>query len=105
MDEASYIVSLDETGVTCRHPSGKVEAITWEGLRIVILATTDDGPFSPDVFWMLGDSEIRCTIPQGATGESALLSRFQSLPGFNNEAVIAAMGSTEPAEFVCWKRD
>ena len=33
-----------------------------------------------------------------------LLSRLQQLPGFDNEAVIKAMGSTNNAKFLCWKR-
>jgi len=33
-----------------------------------------------------------------------LLVRLQQLPGFNNEAVIKAMGSTTHNKFVCWKR-
>lgn len=66
-----------------------------EDLQRVEILTTDQGPFRPDVFWVLHGSETSCVGPQGATGERELLDRLQKLPGFRNEAVIKAMPSTE----------
>lgn len=38
------------------------------------------------------------------TSASQLLERLQQLDGFNNEAVIDSMGSTDNNEFICWER-
>jgi hypothetical protein len=42
-------------------------------------------------------------IPGGLMGD-ALLQRLQALPGFDNKAVIEAMGCTQDAAFLCWRR-
>jgi hypothetical protein len=43
-------------------------------------------------------------VPQGATGERALLERLQELPGFDDRAVIDAMSATARQRFLCWER-
>lgn len=102
--EGAYQVSWDDTTITCTSPSGDVQSVPWRDLQSVAIRTTDAGPFVADVFWILQGSESTCTIPQGARGESELLRRLQELPDFNSEAVIAAMSSTDNAEFLCWSR-
>jgi hypothetical protein len=100
--ERSSVV-VDERGVTCRRPGGTVEAVAWADLRAVEILTTDEGPWSEDVFWVLHGRGGGCVVPQEAEGSNALLERLQQLPGFDNAAVIRAMGSTENARFPCWK--
>ena len=102
--ESRVVVHLTETGVRCERPGGPSEQVTWEDLQRVEIMTTGDGPFRPDVFWMLFGTVGGCAIPQGATGEPALSRRLGQLPGFDHEAVIRAMGSTEDAHFLCWQR-
>lgn len=55
-----------------------------------------------DVFFVLagGDGSGRVVLHGSAVG---LLERLQQLPGFDNSAVIKAMGSTEEAVLVCWR--
>lgn len=102
--ESSHTVTCDEDGVCYARPDGSSERISWRDLILVSVRTTDQGPFEPDVFWDLCTSTTKCSISQGATGEKDLLTRLQSLPGFDNETLIEAMGSTENQEFVCWRR-
>ncbi len=46
-----------------------------------------------------------CIFPQGATGDSDLLSEMQSkLPGFDNKMLIEAMCSTDNNRFLIWER-
>ena len=96
------VVQLSDTGVSCAHPEGKIETVEWDDLQRVEVLTTDEGPFAPDVFWILHGSRSGCVIPQGATGERELLERLQALPGFRNEAVIEAMSSAVNQRFLCW---
>ncbi len=104
MPESSYVVQLSDSSVTCTHPTGSVERVEWNDLWQVEIVTTSDGPFAPDVFWLLHGSNTGCAIPQGATGDRELLERLQRLPGFRNEVVIEAMSSTEDRRFLCWDK-
>ena len=69
------------------------------------MLTTADGPFAEDMFFVLaGRDGSGCVVPQSASESGQLLERLQRLPGFDNEAFIRAMGSSEDARFVCWRR-
>jgi hypothetical protein len=104
--EASYVVHLSDKDVRCDRPDGRIERVAWDDLQAVIIHTTADGPALPDVFWILvGTSkDSGCVIPHGATGDAALLERLQKLPGFDNEAFIRSMSSTDDQKFLCWQR-
>lgn len=104
--EASYVVHVSDTEVRCDRPDGSVERVAWDDLQAVIVHTTADGPAMPDVFWILAGTSTSsgCIIPQGATGDSALLERLQKLPGFDNEAFMSSMSSTDDQKFLCWQR-
>ena len=101
--EAAFVVNVTDEGVASRRPNGYIEAVTWTDLRAVLIETNDEGPIGPDVFWILVWRQGGCVIPQGATGEDALLIRLQALPGFDNDALIAAMSSTANQRFLCWR--
>ena len=85
---------------------GVEEIIRWADLYEVGMLTTDEGPFQEDVFFLLvaSDGKSGCAVPQSSDGCDRLLERLQQLPGFDNEALIKAMGSSSNAKFVCWKR-
>ena len=97
------MVEFDEEGVVRRLPDGGSERVRWEDLREVVIVTTDEGPFVDDVFWMLVGDHGGCAVPSESPGFEALMGRLQRLPGFDNDAVIRAMMSTENASFVCWR--
>jgi hypothetical protein len=102
--ESLYIVKLSSDAVSCERPDGKTESVRWDDLREVEIITTDQGPFVPDVFWVLHGATTGCVIPEGATGERELMERFQHLPGFRFEAVIKANVSAQNQRFVCWEK-
>ncbi len=102
--ESRFVIHLSETEVTCHHPDGTLESVGWDDLQKVEVLTNSDGPLLPDVFWLLHGTEKGCCIPQGATGDAELLDRLQKLPGFNNQAFIESMGSTQKALFLCWQK-
>jgi hypothetical protein len=99
-------VNFTDDAITRVRPDGITESISWNDLHEVAIATNDNGPWSEDVFFVLSsvDGKSGCVVPQGAEGSQQLLVRLQDLPGFDNAAVIEAMGSTSNAKFVCWKR-
>lgn len=102
--EASYRVAVDDATVICTTPRGEMNTVAFAELERVVIRTTDEGPIAPDVFWMLTGAGRTCVVPQGATGEEALIDRFGNLPGFRFEAMIAATSCAENQEFECWKR-
>jgi hypothetical protein len=104
MPESLCIVRLYDSGVECTAPNGNVESVEWKDLQKIEIVTTDQGPFLPDVFWVLHGSQAGCVVPHGSDGEKELLDRLQKLPGFRNEAVIEAMSSTENRRFLCWEK-
>lgn len=98
-------VEFDETKISYTR-SSRVESIAWSDLAEVSIVTTDEGPFQEDVYFLLSDDAKKkgCAVPQRADGSQLLFERLQTLPDFNNEAAISAMGSTANDRFVCWRR-
>jgi hypothetical protein len=98
-------VTFDDTSVRRVSPEGGVEEVMWSDLVEVRIVTTADGPLTEDVYWMLeGSDGTGVAVGQSSTADD-LVDRLQALPGFDNEQMILAMGSTDEAEFVCWRRD
>ena len=97
-------VTVDDRGVRRLLSDGRLEQVAWEDLAAVWVATTRDGPWADDVFFILEDSSGGVSVPQSFT-DDAFLARLQALPGFDNEALIRAMGSTDEARFDLWRRD
>lgn len=99
-------MTFDEDAVTRWKPDGAVQRVRWDDLVAVAVVTSGGGPWEDDVLWMLTAREgvEGCTVPGQAAGTEQLLERLQRLPGFDDEAVIRAMGSTEFAFFPCWSR-
>lgn len=97
-------ISCDDVAVSYTPPDGAVRRLAWADLQAVEIVTTSDGPFAVDVFWALLSDGPPLFIPQSADRSGALLKRLQELPGFDNLAFIVAMGSSEDARFLCWKR-
>lgn len=95
-------VVFDGERVTMLVRDGDTQTVQWADLIEVGILTTDEGPAADDVMWMLlGTDGQGCAIPSDLEGMEQLLHRLQQLPGFNNDAVIEAMGSTSNAKFVC----
>jgi len=97
-------VEVDDQGVTFRRGDGVIEAVSWDELGEVRIVTTADGPVADDVFYVLiaRDESHGVAVPQSRVS-GPLLERLQALPGFDSEAMIAAMGSVDEAAFTCWR--
>jgi len=102
--ESDYQVIVSDDKISCIYPNGKIQTVHWSSLKSVVIRTSEKGPWHTDVFWVLKDHEgkSQCIIPLGAKGETHLLDRLQTLPAFDDEAFIEAMGSTRNKKFICW---
>ena len=79
-----------------------VEQVAWGDLVSVSVITTGDGPAGDDVLFLLeGSGDSGVVVPQGQAPDG-LLARLQHLEGFDNDALIEAMGCTTDARFRCW---
>jgi hypothetical protein len=108
--ESLWEVIITENALEYKDVVGQVVVLPWDNLESVVIQTDDSGPFSSDVWWILSGrtangTPFACQVPLGATGEKEMIDRLQQLPGFDNEALILAMGSVEDAQFVCWKKE
>ena len=102
--ESLFEVGFDAERVWCRCPGKEEQSLRWSELVGVAVRTTDEGPLSADVFFILGTNDGTLIFPQGATGETEILRRLQEIPGFDNEALIEAMGCTDNQTFICWEK-
>ncbi len=87
--------------------AGRVEkCVRWEDLREVSIVTTNEGPWLEDVFWVFvgSDGSAACVVPQGAEGADEVFGHVEKLAGYDDQQVIKAMGSTDNAKFIVWKR-
>ena len=97
-------VVVDDAGVTVLGERG-VETVPWTDLDAVNIRTTDAGPFEDDLHWELHRRDGGVVAVGSETeGVDLMIGRLQRLPGFDNEAVIAASSSTQNALFPCWAR-
>jgi hypothetical protein len=97
-------VQLDALGVRRVRGAEVVEAIAWSELVAVHIATTDDGPFGDDFFWLLQAADgTGCAVSGPEAERLDLLGRLSRLPAFDHTAVVSACGSTENALFPCWR--
>ncbi len=97
-------INVDDTGVRRLLADGRTESVRWDELESVELLGTDDGPLGEDQYWLLRSATGGCAVPGLAAARTDLLDRLQALPGFDNAALIEAMGSTENACFPLWRR-
>jgi hypothetical protein len=104
MPERKFVVEFDERMVTLSHPQKENEAVAWGDVEEVIIATTDEGPWGCDWFWVLRVGSGGFVIPSGATGEMKLLEHLQQPPGFDSGVVLAAGPRTENSQTTCWRR-
>jgi hypothetical protein len=103
MFEAAWTLRRDDVGVSVDWPKGERQAMAWDAVELIMIETNDSGPWGADVWTVLEGGGKRLLWPQGATGEEGMLAEMQRrFPGFDDDAVIAAMGCTDNARFVCW---
>jgi hypothetical protein len=95
-------VGFDDNEIWALWPSKEKRSLAWSDLIGVAVETTDEGPFTEDVFWHLGGKNGVLTYPSSAKCADQLLERLQKLPEFNNERLIEAMTCAENKTFIIW---
>jgi hypothetical protein len=107
-----YRVVITEEDVACEHPKRKREAIRWDQVRSIWLATVPDPPWTPD-FWLLfvgaesgGSVSSGCSIPTEAQGFHELWDEIEArFPKADYSPFLeAGVGDTVVRKFVVWER-
>ncbi len=105
---APFTIEHDETSIIVTDNFGHRHAIRWDDLEKVAIRTADDGPSGADVFWGLQtrSSDNVLVFPEGAAGERELVDAMaRRLPGFDDDQVMQAMGTTANGLFVVWEKE
>jgi len=92
MNRSTDTVVVDDTGIRCHRADGWIDAVSWSDLRLVGVETNDAGPFLEDVHFYVEGPSFGFYIPQSAEGTDELTRRFDTLPGFDNQALPRRCG-------------
>jgi hypothetical protein len=104
--EHLFIVKYTETDIAITDFDKNNDSINWSEIEKIKIITNDSGPWGMDFWWILIGKNKVISIPQGATGESEIGTKFSQLNKFNHEELLKAVQSTKNAEYLCWeKRD
>jgi len=77
--------------------------VRWDAVTEISVRITGRGPFEEDVFFVFTyHDDDPLAIGLGDTDD--LLPRLQAMPGFDNEAMIRAMATSEAGTSVLWRR-
>jgi hypothetical protein len=102
MFERQILVKDEDGTISATYPDGTIKAVNWADLIRIEVQTNDSGPWGADVWWVLKGTQGECVYPQGATGDSEMIPKYEKLAGFNDSELIRAMGCTSNKTFVCW---
>lgn len=101
---AKQRVEFDDQEIRSVSGNDTKVSIRWDELHEIHILTTGGGPAADDVFWMFLNADREgCWMSNSAEGFPALLARIQTLPEFDNEAVVQAMGSAVNNTFIVWR--
>jgi hypothetical protein len=99
-----FTVAFDDQAIVSSGEDRDDETIAWAELTEVVILNEDAFPVGSQYWLLAGRDGKGAAISSEAEGMQALLAAMQErLPGFDNEAVIQAMGSLDGA-FRVWKK-
>jgi hypothetical protein len=99
-----YAVRFTDEAITSSGTDKDEETVAWAELTGVVIVNEDAFPVGWQYWLLLGAHGEGAVIPSDAEGMQELLGAMQErLPGFDNQAVVAAMGRLDGA-FQVWRK-
>jgi hypothetical protein len=101
-------VLFDDEEIFLNAKEKQIARVAWTDITRVVIRTTDEGPYFPDVYWEIykDDGEPAILYFQSVSGTDELLAEMQRrLPGFANDRLIQAMSSSSNDLFVLWTKE
>jgi hypothetical protein len=101
-----FRVRADDLEISVEHPGALAQVVRLSDLQGVAIETNESGPIGIDCWWLLFgvDDKLVVAFPQGADGDKSAVDRLMKLPGFDFDAMIAAMASVETDVFPVWRK-
>lgn len=83
-----------------------IETVNLSEVEAFEYVTTSDGPWFDDVFVVVTrvDGIFGLMVASTAVGFEGLMDYIATLPGYNDQAALQAMGCTEDSRFLAWAR-
>ncbi|MCX2779118.1 hypothetical protein [Microbulbifer thermotolerans] len=107
MKENTPVFELTENGATFGFPKASKEEIIWSNVSKIEIVTSDEGPWSEDLWWVIfqEDCEEPTLMPGGTENINAIFNVLETqFSGASMENIIKAMGSTSNAKFAVWEK-
>jgi hypothetical protein len=102
--DVGVAVEFSADGIRRVLPDGRCEEVSWIDLAEVRVITNADGPSAEDVFFVLtAAGGVRGVAVPHSMATDAFIRWLQSLPGFDNQALIQAMLSVVEEQFLLWR--
>lgn len=100
----SFSLIITEHEIACEHPERERESVPWDEITEIMLVTTDEGPFLPDMWFVFMGKSKGCSVPSEAKGIDLLWDEIKKrFNNFNYDAVIQA--GTDNDQKILWKKD
>ncbi len=102
------IITVNEREIICEFSSqNKTDKISWDDVDTINVLTTDEGPFTSDVFILLVNSKtnLGVALPSDRDETQQVIEKILQFPNFDFEKWITSMGSVENCIFEVWKKD
>ncbi len=101
-------LSVQPNSIIVTYSTGQTETLSLDHLQAVRILTTSDGPFAPDLYFVLeGTWGVRVIdgglIDGGLDDCQHLFGLFDRLPNFDHQKSVEAMGSTTTTVFEVWQ--
>ena len=96
-------VAADE--VRCLEEGEVTQRVAWADIQQIAVVTSAAGPVDEDMYWVLFGLDGHSVAVPLALANDELVGRALKLPGFNQELLVKALGSTSPAKFIVWERE
>lgn len=98
-----FQVVITPEELACEHPRREREAVPWGEIHEIVLITTTEGPFIPDMWLIFVGDGTGCSIPMEADGCHQLWEEIETrFPGFDFQAITDA-GAGDAKRSV-WRR-
>jgi hypothetical protein len=99
-----FFVQVTDEAIISSSENRPTERVLWRDLTEVAIVNEDAWPIGFQYWLLVGRGGAGAVVHGEADGAAAMLEAMQArLPGFDNGAVIAAMGSVDGA-FRVWRR-
>jgi hypothetical protein len=99
-----FFVQVTDEAIISSGENRPTEQVLWRDLTEVAIVNEDAWPIGFQYWLLVGAGDTGAVIHGEAEGAAAMLDAMQArLPGFDNRAVLAAMGSVDGA-FRVWRR-